>query len=75
MSCAKPPSFAPRFSAWIALPDSEPKLIAEMFSTLVSYGCVQSPGRGSRPFTGRPIDTRKSCEASRVGVIEWLIHS
>ena len=30
---AKPPSFAPMFSARIALADSDPKLIAEMLST------------------------------------------
>ena len=34
VSCAKPPIFAPWFSARMALADSAPKLMAEMLNTL-----------------------------------------
>ena len=49
----------------MALPESEPKLIAEMLKTLAEYGIARSG----------PITTRKSCEAISVGQTEWLIHS
>ncbi|MDR8895654.1 hypothetical protein FEP69_05029 [Burkholderia multivorans] len=65
MSCAKPPFFAPRFSARIAFADSEPKLIAEMLKIEMSYGCARVA----------PTRIRKSWFGSRVGASEWLIHS
>ena len=65
MSCAKLPRLAPAFKARIAFADSDPKLIAEMLKMLALYGWA-------RPA---PITTRKSCDFSTDGCIEWLIHS
>jgi hypothetical protein len=49
----------------MALADSAPKLMAEMLNTLQLYGCA-------RPA---PMVTRKSCDGTSVGCMEWLIHS
>jgi hypothetical protein len=65
VSCAKPPSLAPWFSARMALADSAPKLIAEMLKTL-----ARRAARAGRA----PMVMRKS-DGQRVGCIEWLIHS
>ena len=66
VSWAKPPRLAPALSARIALADSAPKLIAEMFSTEAEYGC-------SQVFS--PIIRRKSLSLTCAGFSEWLIHS
>ena len=62
VSWAKPPFFAPLFSARTAFPDNAPKLIAEMLKTLASYGRVQ--------LALSPILTRKSWDVSSVGASE-----
>jgi hypothetical protein len=65
VSCAKPPFFAPLFSARMALAESAPKLIAEILKMEMEYGFALSA----------PTVTRKSWLPMLVGASEWLIHS
>ena len=67
VSCAKPPSRAPRLSARIAFALRAPKLSAEMLNTDAEYGCVQS---------GPPIETRNPAgSGSATGCIECPMNS
>ena len=66
MSCANPPSAAPRLSAVSAAPESAPKLIADTFSSAMSYGRVQS---------GPPIRTRGGSSGGSTGAVECTSHS
>lgn len=61
VSCAKPPRAAPPLSARMAWEDRAPKLIAETFSSAMSYGLVQS---------GPPTRTRGGVVGIRTGAME-----
>jgi hypothetical protein len=49
--------------------------MAEMLKTLAAYGCVQGRRELEAASGEPPIQTRKSCDATLLGCIEWLIHS
>ena len=54
--CMHPASAAPRLSAVIAVPDIEPKLIAEMFTTEAGRNALARPrGPPSTLALGRPV--------------------
>ncbi|GHA05745.1 hypothetical protein GCM10010329_30300 [Streptomyces spiroverticillatus] len=66
MSWAKPPRATPVLSARIAFADSDPKPIADTFSSAMSYGCVQC---------GPPTRTRGGLFAWSTGCIDGTRNS